>query len=282
MNKTALALLLAAAVLPASRLPLWEGAPPAETLVPTAAGADPRGVTDKSGHLTQVFAPDIEPFPAARPGAPLVLVFPGGGYNVLAHDHEGVGVARRFNELGYAAAVVRYRVPRRDPARPWAAPLLDARRALEIARARAAEWNADPAKVAAVGFSAGGNLVARLAYQPSETPVPRPDAVLLVYPAYLQAQDRSGPLRDGPEGVVPARGSKPPPACFFHSADDPFPAQGSLELAAALRSAGAAAETHVFADGGHGWGVRPGTRAARIWPEMAASWLASRGLAPPR
>lgn len=281
MSKPTLLLLALAAAAPAARLPLWEGPPPAETLAP-AAGADPRGVADKSGHLTHVFAPDLEPFPAAKPGAPLVLVFPGGGYNVLAHDHEGAGVARRLNALGYAAAVVRYRVPRRDPARPWVAPLADARRALEIARARAAEWNADPAKVAAVGFSAGGNLVARLAYQPSETPVPRPDAVILVYPAYLGAQEKSGPLRDGPEGVVPPRGSRPAPACFFHSADDPYPAQGSLELAAALRQAGGKAETHVFADGGHGWGVRGGTRASRQWPEMAAAWLEASGFPPSR
>lgn len=281
MNKPALLLLALASSASADRLPLWEGPPPSETLAP-APGADPRGVADKSGHLTQVFAPDLEPFPAAKAGSPLVLVFPGGGYNVLAHDHEGVGVARRLNALGYAAAVVRYRVPRRDPARPWVAPLADARRALEIARARAPEWNADPARIAAVGFSAGGNLVARLAYQPSETPVPRPDAVILVYPAYLGAQEKSGPLRDGPEGVVPPRGSRPAPACFFHSADDPYPAQGSLDLAAALRQAGGKAETHVFADGGHGWGVRGSTRASRQWPELAAAWLASSGFAPPR
>ena len=281
MSRPGLLLLALAAAAPAARMPLWDGAPPAETLT-VRPGADPAGIPDKSGHLTHVHAPDLEPFPAAKPGASLVLVFPGGGYNVLAHDHEGVGVARRLNALGYAAAVVRYRVPRRDPERPWVAPLHDARRALEVARARAAEWNADPSRIAAVGFSAGGNLVARLAYQPSESPVPRPDAVILVYPAYLGAQEKSGPLRDGPEGVVPVRGSRPAPACFFHSADDPYPAQGSVDLAAALRLAGGKAETHVFADGGHGWGVRGATRASRQWPELAAAWLDSSGLPPAR
>lgn len=281
MNRL-LPVLLAMCLPLAARLPLWEGPPPAETLAPRP-GVDPRGVADpKSGHLTHVHAPDLEPFPAAKPGAPLALVFPGGGYNVLAQDHEGVGVARRLNDLGYAAAVVRYRVPRRDPVRPWVAPLHDARRALELARERAAAWNADPARVVAIGFSAGGNLVARLAYQPSDAPVPRPDAVILVYPAYLGAQEKSGPLREGPEGVVPAAGSRPPPACFFHSADDPYPARYSVELAAALRAAGAKAETHVFSDGGHGWGVRPGTRAARLWPELAAAWLEASGFPPAR
>jgi acetyl esterase/lipase len=281
MSRPLLALLVLAAACPADRIPLWDGPPPSETLT-LRPGADPRGTSEKTGHLTHVHAPDLEPFPAAKPGASLVLVFPGGGYNVLAQDHEGVGVARRLNALGYAAAVVRYRVPRRDPVRPWVAPLHDARRALEIARARAAEWNADPARVAALGFSAGGNLVARLAYQPSASPVPRPDAVILVYPAYLGTQEKSGPLRSGPEGVTPAPGSRPPPACFFHSADDPYPAQGSLELAAAVRAAGAKAETHVFADGGHGWGVRGATRASRQWPGLAAAWLESAGLPPAR
>jgi len=282
MSRPALLLLLAlAAGARADRIPLWEGPAPAETLA-LRPGADPRGTPDRSGHLTHVHAPDLEPFPAAKPGATLVLVFPGGGYNVLAQDHEGAGVARRLNALGYAAAVVRYRVPRRDPERPWVAPLADARRALEIARARAAEWNADPARVAALGFSAGGNLVARLAYQPSEAGVPRPDAVLLVYPAYLGTREKSGPLRDGPEGLVPARGSRPAPACLFHSADDPYPAQGSLDLAAALRAAGGKAETHVFADGGHGWGVRGATRASRQWPELAAAWLEASGFPPSR
>lgn len=258
------------------RLPLWEGAPPGETLrLPD--GADPRGSVEK-GRRTHVFLPDLEPFPATAAGSPLILVFPGGGYNLLAEDHEGTGVARRFQALGCAAAVVRYRVPRRDPAHPWQVPLLDARRALELARRHAAGWNADPRKVVAVGFSAGGNLVARLAYQPSAADVQRPDYAVMVYPAYLLRGDKpDGALVDGPEGVVPPAGSHPAPAFFAHSKDDPYPAAGSLALAEAVRRAGSAAETHIYPSGGHGWGVYGNCPASREWPDLVAAWLRGQG-----
>lgn len=266
--------LLLAAAAPGEPIPLWPAAPPGETLR-LAAGADPRG-TVVSGRRTQVFAPDLEPFAAAQPGSPLVLIFPGGGYNLLADDHEGTAVARRFQSLGCAAAVVRYRVPRRDPERPWQAPLLDARQALRLARERASAWNADPARVVAVGFSAGGNLVARLAYMPGSEP--RPDFAVMVYPAYLLKGDKpDGALPSGPEGVAPAEGSRPAPGFFVHSADDPYPAAGSLALAAAIRNVGGAAETHVYASGGHGWGVRGECPASREWPELVAAWLRGQG-----
>lgn len=267
---------LASLAAEARRLPLWPDAPLGETLR-LAPGADPRG-TVAGGRRTNVFLPDLEPFPAFAAGAPLILVFPGGGYGILAEDHEGVGVARRFQSLGCAAAVVRYRVPRRDPERPWQVPLLDARRALELAREHASEWNADPRRVVAVGFSAGGNLVARLAYQPESSGRSRPDYAVMVYPAYLLRGDKpDGALVGGPEGVVPVAGSHPAPAFFAHSADDPYPAAGSLALAEAVRAAGATAETHIYPAGGHGWGVTGSCPASREWPELVVAWLRRQG-----
>lgn len=261
----------------ASRLPLWTEAPPAETLR-LADGADPRGRLTAKGRRTDIFLPDLEPFPARDRGAPLILIFPGGGYNILAEDHEGVDVARRFQQLGCAAAVVRYRVPRRDPNRPWSAPLLDARRALELARGHAPEWGADPSKVVALGFSAGGNLVARLAYQPGETRLARPDYAVMVYPAYL-LEEAKGPavLLDGPEGIVPAKPGRAAPAFLVHSADDPIPSAGSLALAEALRAIGTPAEARIYPSGGHGWGVAGSCPASREWPELVAAWLRAQG-----
>lgn len=278
MSKLALAWLwpLAALAAECDRIPLWSDTPPGETLR-MADGADPRGALEK-GRRTRVFLPDIEAFPSRSPGAPLALVFPGGGYAILAEDHEGIAVARRFQALGCAAAVVRYRVPRRNPSRPWQVPLLDARRALELARLHAREWNADPSKVVAVGFSAGGNLVARLAYQPDGTSPPRPDFAVMLYPAYLLEGDKAdGALLDGPDGVTPAPHSRPAPAFFAHSADDPYPSAGSVALAAAVRAAGGVAETHVYPAGGHGWGVNGSCPASREWPELVVAWLRAQG-----
>ena len=266
-------LLLAAALGAGDRVPLWDGSPPGETLA-RVPGEPPEGV-HASGHRTRVLDPWLEPFPAARPGASLVLVFPGGGYGVLADTHEGVSVALALNRLGHAAAVVRYRVPARDPARPWVAPLADGRRALAVARAAAGGWNADPAKVVALGFSAGGNLVARLAHQPGEA-VPRPDAAVLVYPAYLLDSGRGGGLRSGPDGLVPS--GCPVPTLLLHAEDDPIPVAGSRELAAALRSAGGEAETIFWPDGGHGWGIA-GPRG-REWLPQVSRWLGGQGLGP--
>ena len=275
MSERLLAVFLAAPLALAAespgRLNLWPGPPPAETLR-LAPGADPRGKA-AGGRRTDVFLPDLEPFPAAKPASPLVLVFPGGGYNLLAEEHEGAGVARRFQSLGCAAVVVRYRVPRRDPDRPWQVPLMDARRALALCREHAADWNGNPGRIIAVGFSAGGNLVARLAYQPSAD-APRPDFAVMVYPAYLLRGDKpDGALVDGPEGLVPVAGSHPAPAFFVHSADDPFPAAGSLRLAEAIRAAGGLVETHVYPTGGHGWGVTGSCPASREWPELVVAWL---------
>ena len=268
---------VAAVAADATRLPLWTDAPPGETLR-LPAGADPHGQLGDNGHRTNVFIPDLEPFPARSTGAPLVLVFPGGGYNLLAEHHEGVAVARRFQSLGCAAAVVRYRVPRRDPVRPWQVPLLDARRALELARAHAKEWGADSAKVVALGFSAGGNLVARLAYQGGEVALARPSYAVMIYPAYLlKGAKPPASLLDGPDGLAPAVGSHPAPAFFVHSADDPIPSAGSVALAEAVRAAGGSAETRIYPAGGHGWGVSGSCPASREWPELVAAWLRAQG-----
>jgi acetyl esterase/lipase len=127
-------------------------------------GQDPRGTINKQTHRGDVFIPEFVVYPAAKPGAPLVIVCPGGGYGILAETHEGSEVAKRLNAFGSAAVVLKYRVPRRDPNKPWVVPVMDARETLRIVRARAAEWNADPKKIGILGFSAGGNLAARVAY----------------------------------------------------------------------------------------------------------------------
>ena len=266
---------------PLSPLPVWEGAPPAETLKPKA-GQDPKGVLNKAGHRTDVMIPEFIVWPAAKPNAPFIVVCPGGGYGILAEEHEGAEVARRLNAQGVGAAVLRYRVPRRDNDKPWIVPVLDARRTIELVRAHAAEWNADPKKVGVLGFSAGGNLAARVAYSPAAADAPRPDFAVMVYPAYLFEKDKpDSVLREGPDGVVPPKGPKPVPAFFAHSADDPYPAEGSMALAAKLKSLGGSAEVHVWSKGGHGWGASDRCLAAREWTNVLVAWMKDRGLLTP-
>jgi len=282
--KTTLLLSLLGASLGAASLPpalVWEGAPPAETLK-AKPGQDPKGIINKNGHRTDVMIPEFVVCPAAKPGAPLVIVCPGGGYGILAEEHEGAEVARRLNAFGSAAVVLRYRVPRRDNVKPWSVPVMDARRMIQIVRERAKEWNADPAKVGILGFSAGGNLAARVAYSPAEAGTARPDFAVLVYPAYLFEKDKpDSVLREGPDGVVPPKGTKPVPVFFAHSADDGYPAEGSMALAKVLKSMGGSTEVHIWAKGGHGWGASDRCEAAKKWTDLLGAWMKEQGLLAP-
>jgi acetyl esterase/lipase len=284
MKTTLLACLSLPALLladPLAPLPVWKDAPPAETLAPKP-GQDPKGILNKNGHRTDVMIPEFIVWPAAKPNAPFIVVCPGGGYGILAEEHEGAEVARRLNAAGVGAAVLRYRVPRRDNDKPWVVPALDARRTLELVRAHAAEWNADPKKIGILGFSAGGNLAARVAYSPAAPDAARPDFAVMVYPAYLFEKDKpDSVLREGPDGVVPPKGPKPVPAFFAHSADDPYPAEGSMALAAKLKSLGGSAEVHVWSKGGHGWGASDRCLAAKEWTNVLVAWMKDRGLLTP-
>lgn len=266
---------------PSAPVPVWEGAPPAETLK-AKPGQDPKGILNKNGHRTDVMIPEFVVWPAAKPNAPFIIVCPGGGYGILAEEHEGAEVARRLNTQGVGAAVLRYRVPRRDNDKPWVVPVLDARKTIELVRAHAAEWNADPKKIGILGFSAGGNLAARVAYSPAEAGAARPDFVVMVYPAYLFEKDKpDSVLREGPDGVVPAKGPKPVPAFFAHSADDPYPSEGSMALAAKLKSLGGSTEVHVWSKGGHGWGASARCLAAKEWTNSLGAWLKDCGILTP-
>ena len=284
MKPTLLASLLfvALAAEPLAPVAVWHGTPPAETLK-LKPGSDPKGtINPKTLGRTDVFTPEFVPWPAAKPNSPIVIICPGGGYGGLAEQHEGVTVAERLNALGCAAVVLKYRVPRRDPEKPWIVPVMDARKTVEIVRARAAEWNGNPTKVGILGFSAGGNLAARVAYSPAEADAARPDFAVMVYPAYLFVKDKpDSTLRDGPDGVIPPKGTKPVPAFFAHSADDPYPAEGSMAFAKELKSMGGSAEVHVWAKGGHGWGASERCVAAKQWTDLLGVWMKEQGLLTP-
>ena len=164
MKPTLLASLLFVALSaePLAPVAVWNGTPPSETLK-LKPGSDPKGtINPKTLGRTDVFTPEFVPWPAAKPNSPIVIICPGGGYGGLAEQHEGVAVAERLNAFGCAAVVLKYRVPRRDPEKPWIVPVMDARKTVEIVRARAAKERGgrhargDPARIGAHPRIAGG------------------------------------------------------------------------------------------------------------------------------
>lgn len=240
---------------------------------------------------TPVLYPVLPPKGAAPVGA--VLVFPGGGYNYHA-AHEAFPIAEHFRQAGLAAFVLRYRL------RPYdaAVALLDAQRAVRLLRAHAAEFNLDPGKIAAIGFSAGGHLAANLsthaddgrpgATDPTDRQSCRLHTTLLIYPALVSGSfKRDDPdarsmtsllRRDGLHRAVEAH---TPPAFLVVGYDDPLtPPDHCLAYAARLHEAGVRFELHVLGAGGHGFGLRDPDPRVQIWSQLALHWLATCALLP--
>jgi acetyl esterase/lipase len=288
----ACALVVAAVCANAQPVPvrLWPGDAPGEK-----AGSPKKEETSAPGdHLTagrpivvvgNVTDPTLavyKPAPEKDTGT-TVVVFPGGGYYILAFDLEGTEACAWLNSVGVTAVLVKYRVPRREGLAPYAAPLQDAQRAVGIVRARAAEWGLDPKRIGVMGFSAGGNLCAVLSSKAGERTYPRvdgsddvscrPDFQLLIYPAYLVPDNDLHTL--APEVAVNAA---TPPSFMVMAVDDPIHVENVLSYSGALKEAKVPFELHVYPQGGHGYGLRPDGKPVTSWPSRAEDWLRSRGL----
>ncbi|CAA6678648.1 MULTISPECIES: alpha/beta hydrolase [unclassified Lentimonas] len=251
---------------------LWPNSVPGET----TAKASPEISDNRRGGVTrisQVTNPALvvyEPSHENRNGA-AVIVCPGGGYGILAIDHEGYEVAKWLSELGYTAFVLQYRVPRKR-----VGALQDAQRAIRMVRGMSERWELDVNRIGILGFSAGGSLSARASTRYQEVlydPIDaldsvsaRPDFSVLIYPAYLD-QGKNHVLT--PELKLDA---ETPPMFLFVAADDPH-ANSSLVMSSALRTAKVPFELHVLPEGGHGYGMRAGHRAAETWPKLCEEWL---------
>jgi len=233
--------------------------------------------------LTNVSQPTLTLFqpPEGKRNGAAVMVCPGGAYSILAWDLEGTEVAQWFNTLGVTAAVLKYRVPRRDGDLANTLPLMDAQRAISLLRGKASELGLDPARIGILGFSAGGNLAAAtcLKYDhrqytkldATDDVSCRPDLALLIYPAYLA--DNDGALK--PE-YQPTK--QTPPMFFALALDDRITIDGSLAMTRALKTTGVPVETHIYDAGGHGFGLRKSEFPAHTWPDRAAEWLKHRKL----
>lgn len=218
---------------------------------------------------------------AAKDTGTAVVICPGGGYGILAVDLEGDEVAQWLNSIGVTGIVLKYRVPARKNQPRHLAPLQDAQRAVSLVRAHAAEWKIAADRIGILGFSAGGHLSAAAAtnwdqrqYEPLDDVDRvscRPDFAVLVYPAYLIQKD--GSL--SPEIRVSA---KTPPVFFVHAGNDGISPENSIRMFLALRAAKVPGELHVYATGGHGFGLRTSPNPCCTWPERCRDWLKSQGL----
>lgn len=260
---------------------LW----PAGTPDPPAADAGPerrivKDPPDGLVRLTDVTRPTIAVYRPERPNGTAVVVCPGGGYKFLAFEHEGTQVCEFLAGHGVTAVLLKYRVP----AEPRL-PLQDAQRALGIVRRRAAEWGIAADRIGILGFSAGGHLAIMAALHAGdrtyaldealEAAAATPDFVIPVYPAYLTAQGSEGPLL--PEIAVTGTS---PPMCLVHATDDRITASGSGLVYLEYRKRALPCELHVYAKGGHGFGMKPGVLPVHAWPQRVVEWMASMGYLP--
>lgn len=225
-----------------------------------------------------------QPDPAKKTGA-AVVVFPGGGYTILAMDLEGTEVCEWLNSIGVTGVLVKYRVPARQNLPRYAAPLQDAQRAVGLVRTHAAEWGIDPHRVGVLGFSAGAHLSAALsnnyaarsypAVDAADTADCRPDFAVLIYPGGLTQRETADKL--GPE-VTPS--AKTPPTFLLQAEDDPVRVENCLLYFQALKTAKVPAEMHLYAQGGHGYGLRATEKPVTHWPALVTAWMRSLGVLP--
>lgn len=265
---------------------LWPGKAPGETgAVGPERFLEP-GKNDKNPikRLTDISQPTISVYRPAKEkdtGA-AVIVAPGGGYNILAWSHEGEDVVEWLNSIGVTGILLKYRVPRRSSDAKDGPPLCalqDAQRALSLARAKAGEWGYDAKRIGMLGFSAGGHLTAFAAtnfdkrrYEPIDSVDQvncRPDFAVAIYPGGVIEK---GTIKLRPE----IRVSKDTPPMFLaHASNDPVSPENSVALYLALRDAKVPAEMHLFASGGHGFGLR---KSGPNWTSRCQEWMAGQGI----
>jgi acetyl esterase/lipase len=280
---TALSFLIvaSAAAQTPQEIPLWPGGAPGSE----GKTAQESVTTSASGErsVSSIHNPSITPYipPKDRATGAAILVIPGGGHRMLAITHEGYNVAEALRDRGIAAFVLKHRLAREADStyKIDVESLADTQRAMRLIRSRAGEWSIDPARVGALGFSAGGELVWLVASRgsagtaDSADPIERqrstPDFQALIYPG------RS----------VDIQPTKEAPPAFLAAAynDRTDISEGLAEAYLRFKRAGASAELHIYSTGGHGFGLRAtNKRPVGQWLVRFEEWLAESGFLKPR
>jgi acetyl esterase/lipase len=295
-NPTLLLFLTLLTIIPAEAqkpIPLWPSTPPGVPNVPagqseqdTTKPTDDQVAGKPVQRLGFVSEPTMTlyPAPASHNTGATVVVFPGGAYRILAYDLEGTEVCQWLNSVGVNCALVKYRVPSAGPFPKHTEDLADAQRAVRMVRQHAAEWQLNPKRVGALGFSAGAHLVAVLGAHAADDIYPatdaadqlsaRPDFTLLIYPGYFS---------EGTHVIHPE--VKPialtPPSFLVQAEDDPVKVENAWAYYEALKQAQVPAEIHLYSQGGHGFGLRPTKLPITHWPEVATIWMRNLGVTTP-
>jgi acetyl esterase/lipase len=283
-----------------TQLAIWPGTVPNAQPVPgpetmtidpnfSIAGKRVIGVSNVTQPTITVYAPTTMSTGAA------ILVFPGGGFQELAIDLEGTEVCDWLTSAGITCVLLKYRVPslpydwhckcRPNGQAISTLALEDAQRAMGLVRLHASEWHIDPHKVGVLGFSAGGYLVAEISthfhhrlYAPvdaADRESCRPDFAVPIYPGHLWTEDHF----DLNPRIRVTRDT--PPTFLLQAENDPVdPVQNSLAYFAALQQAGVPAEMHLYAQGGHAFGLRRTEFPITEWPGLVGRWLRTIGITP--
>ena len=207
-----------------------------------------------------------------------IVVFPGGAYRILAIDLEGTEVCDWLTASGITCVLLKYRVPDTGPYPKSAAALQDAQRAVGIVRSRAAEWHIDPKRIGVLGFSAGAHLAAALSthfdkrlydsVDAADNLSCRPDFAVIVYPGYLAIAERNF---EANAEIHPTE--QTPPSFIVQAEDDPVHIENATVYFLALKNAKIPVELHIYAQGGHGYGLRRTELPVTGWPKLVETWL---------
>lgn len=221
-----------------------------------------------------------------------VIVFPGGGYQVLAMDLEGTEVCDWLNSQGITCVLLKYRVPGsskfpKSGAYPQAPQALDdAQRTISLTRQHAAEWHIDPNRIGVIGFSAGGHLVAatsvhfdKRVYNSVDTTDDvscRPDFAIAIYPGHLMVAENSIELQPDIRDHI---SKQTPPTFILQNEDDKVDGvEQAVSYYMGLKKAGVPVEMHLYAQGGHAFGLRRTNLPATAWPVLVDKWLMTIGM----